>query len=52
VSYTVSVARIITGQFYASFAGSHGWRWINLTDEPITVTLETAGYYNVIGMVK
>jgi hypothetical protein len=35
----------VSGTLTAPFAGIHGWYWENPTDEPITVTLTTAGYY-------
>ena len=33
-----------TGTFVAPAPGIHGWYWKNLTSEPITITLNTAGY--------
>jgi hypothetical protein len=36
-----------SGTLTAPFPGIHGWWWENLSDEPITVTLTTAGYYNL-----
>jgi hypothetical protein len=35
------------GTLTAPFAGIHGWYWENTTDQPATVTLTTAGYYNL-----
>jgi hypothetical protein len=26
-------------------AGNHGWFWQNLNDDPVTVTVKTAGFY-------
>lgn len=34
-----------SGTLTAPFAGIHGWFWENPTDQPITVTLSTAGFY-------
>ena len=34
-----------TGELTAAFTGNHGWFWRNRTDEPVTVTLRTAGDY-------
>ena len=33
------------GGFEAPMAGNHGWFWQNLTDDPVTVTVKTAGFY-------
>jgi hypothetical protein len=35
------------GQLNAPFAGIHGWYWENPSDREITVTLTTAGFYNL-----
>jgi hypothetical protein len=40
------------GSFAAPFTGTHGWYWENETAESITITLETAGFYEVIGDPK
>ena len=36
-----------SGTLTAPFSGIHGWYWENTTDQPATVTLTTAGYYNL-----
>ncbi len=36
-----------SGTLTAPFPGIHGWYWENTTDQDITVTLTTAGYYNL-----
>lgn len=36
-----------SGTLTAPFAGIHGWYWENTTDQEITVTLTTAGFYNL-----
>ena len=36
-----------SGTLTAPFNGIHGWYWENTTDQPITVTLTSAGYYNL-----
>ena len=36
-----------SGTLTAPFAGIHGWYWENTTDQEITVTLTTAGYYKL-----
>ena len=35
------------GTLTAPFTGIHGWYWENPTDQPITVTLSTAGFYTL-----
>jgi hypothetical protein len=36
-----------SGTLTAPFSGIHGWYWENTTNQPATVTLTTAGYYNL-----
>jgi len=36
-----------SGTLTAPFAGIHGWFWENKTGQPVTVTLESAGFYNL-----
>jgi hypothetical protein len=36
-----------SGTLTAPFAGIHGWFWENTTDQDATVTLTSAGYYNL-----
>ena len=36
-----------SGTLTAPFAGIHGWYWENPTDSPVTVTLSSAGFYNM-----
>lgn len=36
-----------SGTLMAPFTGIHGWYWKNSTDKPLTVTLSTAGFYNL-----
>ena len=36
-----------SGTLTAPFPGIHGWFWENKTDQEVTVTLTTAGFYNV-----
>ena len=35
------------GTLNAPFAGIHGWYWENTTGQEVTVTLKSAGYYNI-----
>lgn len=47
-SYEKGESRLeASGTLTAPFSGIHGWFWENTTDQPITVTLSTAGYYNL-----
>ena len=36
------------GSLVAPFAGEHGWYWVNVSDQPVTITLSLKGYYNEI----
>jgi len=36
-----------SGTLTAPFSGIHGWYWENTTDQDITVTLSTSGFYNI-----
>ena len=36
-----------SGTLTAPFAGIHGWYWENTSDQMVTVTLTTAGFYNL-----
>ena len=36
-----------SGTLTAPFTGIHGWYWENPTNQEITVTLTTAGFYNL-----
>ena len=40
------------GAFVAPFEGIHGWYWLNLTGEPLTITLQMAGFYELHGVVE
>jgi hypothetical protein len=37
-----------SGSLMAPFAGEHGWYWLNIGDEPVTITLQVSGYYDEI----
>lgn len=39
--------REAAGTLTAPFTGIHGWFWENATDQEVTVTLTTAGFYNL-----
>ncbi|KEA63741.1 hypothetical protein ADIMK_2043 [Marinobacterium lacunae] len=42
--------REASGSFTAPFAGSHGWYWENNGTEPVTVVLQTHGFYGDLYM--
>jgi hypothetical protein len=46
-SYEKAQGTSDTGTLTAPFTGIHGWYWENTTDQPITLTLSTAGFYNL-----
>jgi hypothetical protein len=33
------------GSYVAPFPGIHGWYWLNETEQPVTVTLDAAGFF-------
>lgn len=37
-----------SGSILAPYTGQHGWYWLNLSDGPIEITLEVAGFYDEI----
>jgi hypothetical protein len=39
------------GSFVAPFTGRHGWYWRNLSDKPVTITLEAHGYYSKLARI-
>ncbi|MEP6963079.1 MAG: hypothetical protein ABI995_13450, partial [Acidobacteriota bacterium] len=40
------------GSLTAPFDGVHGWFWLNVTSEPIVVTLKLSGFYESHGLIK
>jgi hypothetical protein len=30
----------------APFAGEHGWFWLNISQQPVKITLQLRGYYS------
>jgi hypothetical protein len=44
-SYDKAPRRRADGSFVAPFSGIHGWFWENPNDDPVTITLTTAGFY-------
>jgi len=39
--------RAASGTLTAPFSGIHGWYWENPSNQPVTVTLKSAGFYTV-----
>ena len=35
-----------SGSLVAPFAGEHGWYWLNVSNNPVTVTLNLTGYFD------
>jgi len=48
----VQEATSANGAMVAPFDGIHGWYFLNLTGQPLVVTLNVAGYYELYGYVK
>ncbi len=46
-TYEKGQALEASGTLTAPFPGIHGWFWENTTDQEITVTVTTAGFYNM-----
>lgn len=46
IRYAESETAESSGSLVAPFAGNHGWYWLNIEEEPITITLEVHGYYD------
>ena len=40
-----------SGSIVAAFKGHHGWFWLNISDHPIVIELEVAGFYDRIERV-
>ena len=36
------------GSLVAPFGGNHGWYWLNIEEQPVTITLEVRGFYDSI----
>ncbi len=48
IRYAESETAESSGSLVAPFNGNHGWYWLNIEEEPITITLEVHGYYDRI----
>lgn len=51
VSAKIGVLQEDAGSYVAPFYGRHGWYFRNDGDTPLTITLETAGEYRILGAV-
>ncbi|WP_432470312.1 hypothetical protein [Amphritea sp. HPY] len=49
-SFTISTSNEISGTLTAPFDGSHGWYWKNTSSEPITISLNIEGAYQIEGI--
>jgi len=36
------------GSLVAPFAGEHGWFWLNISEQPVTITLTFTGYHSEV----
>ncbi|MDX1405230.1 MAG: hypothetical protein R3192_11865 [Woeseiaceae bacterium] len=45
IRYAESETAESSGSIVAPFDGNHGWYWLNIEEEPITITLEVHGFY-------
>jgi hypothetical protein len=50
-SYEAKQGTSGAGSFTAPFDGRHGWYFQNVGDAPVTITVETWGYYDVVGLL-
>ena len=48
IRYRESETATSSGSLVASFAGNHGWYWLNIEEHPIKITLEVSGFYSEI----
>jgi len=49
-SFAIATADEMRGSLTTPFDGSHGWYWKNKGDQPVTITLKTKGFYDIIGL--
>lgn len=48
IRYAESETGEHSGSLVAPFTGNHGWYWLNIEEEPITIRLEVHGFYERI----
>ena len=46
--YTAGEGKADSGSIVALYQGQHGWYWLNISEEPLKLTLSVAGYYDEI----
>lgn len=51
-SYEAKQGSEAAGSFTAPFDGRQGWYFQNVGQEPVTITLQTWGYYDVVGLLN
>lgn len=51
-SYDAAQGLTRSGSFQAPFDGRHGWYFRNVYSQPVTITVETWGYYEPIGLLS
>ena len=44
--YDEGEGTVSSGAIVAAYSGQHGWYWLNLEADPMTITLEVTGDYN------
>ena len=49
-SFAAANGNEMKGSITAPFTGSHGWYWLNRSDEEVIVNLKTQGIYEIIGL--
>ena len=50
-SFKESTDNQSTGILTAPFEGPHGWYWENKTRSPVTIILNTKGFYKILGLM-
>lgn len=48
IRYAESETAESSGSLVAPFDGNHGWYWLNIEEEPVTIRLEVHGFYESI----
>lgn len=49
-SYAADTSVAVKGTLTVPFDGTHGWYWKNESDQDVTITLQSEGNYEVIGV--
>jgi hypothetical protein len=50
-SYATATDSKDSGSLITPFEGIHGWFWENVSDQPITIRLNTKGVYKILGVM-